>query len=315
MWFGSKSSSDVPPAVAKDVVGPVVADLGKRRATLENLLRVVRGEIPCFNSVLLQPADLLLSAPSQQLAARSRAWFMLALSVGRMLASLGAPEQADVLLRASCQLMAEYEHSAGDTIIPDSILAFAAARGTEDVYPDTVRVRPTEPIKPTLHTCKGAVVYECLVATLPVPFDSLDYAEVCITLLEALETLFSKLVSAHGFASIPTVRARESEREPFELMLGAQRLSAHRQRISRWESPNPCLRLTSLPARSAHFLFRDVTVVGALQLQEAAAKLDRRVKHYVVKPLFADLVRISELLVHRHLAPVTDAARPVTAKP
>jgi hypothetical protein len=48
---------------------------------------------------------------------------------------------------------------------------------------------------------------------------------VCIALLEALETLFSKLVGAHGFAAIPTVSARQ-------------------------RSLNPCNRLTSLPARS-----------------------------------------------------------------
>lgn len=190
----------------------------KRLESFDFLRRASRGESFFMNSVLVTPEECVAEMGEGELQKRCRLFYSLALSVGRV-AQLS---DAATILRAACQLMAEVEHAAGDTIIPDALLSLSLrSSALEDFYPDTlsqhVNAKPggggggggsgtasTGEIKTALHTAGGGVVYEHYVAP-PVPFAALDYTEVTTTLLDTLAQLYVKLIDTPAYAGISHV--------------------------------------------------------------------------------------------------------------
>jgi hypothetical protein len=214
-----------------------VADAARRQSHFDLLRAMVEGEAPVFNAVVVSGEEDLHSICGQDDAGRVQLWYSVALSIGRILSSTqqsSSPDSppVDILLRCLCQLFYEVDHASGEVVLPDALLhlgglAASAVASTSsgsgggggssggsslsnDFYPESVRKRPDEPIKPTLHTAKGSVVYECLMrpgTALPCPFPlgSLDYREVAISLLEALSTVYGRLRTAKGldYPAIP----------------------------------------------------------------------------------------------------------------
>lgn len=225
----SLTTSAVPDA---SMLTLFVADCARRQSHFELLKAMLEGSAPVFNVVIVDEGeDLAELLGTEETAARVQLWYAASLSLGRILASTQQTSSGstsplnmppiDVLLRALCQLFAEIEHASGDTIIPDALLALgglaASAAASSNAppsggfYPESVRLRPDEPIRTTLHTAKGAVVYEALIppSSLPLPFPAgqLSYRDVALGLLEALSAIFGRLKTAKGLAypaSIPS---------------------------------------------------------------------------------------------------------------
>lgn len=180
-----------------DVPVAALSELRKRQHEFAYLRGCLGGEIFAFNAALLGCADVEAASVSGGCSDLTPLWYRCLLSLGRLLTSLGKPDQADTLLRAACQLMAEVEHAAGDTVIPDTLLALASVGGANDTFPDSVRVRPGEPVKASLHTVRKGVVYEILLpaGAAPLPFDGLSFRETALSLLAALYDVYDRLVS------------------------------------------------------------------------------------------------------------------------
>lgn len=191
----SSNSSESPKI--DDVPVAALTELRKRQHEFAYLRGCLSGVHFAFNSALLAVGDIECAATAAGLTDSTPLWHRCLLSLGRLLTSLGKPEQADTLLRSCCQLMAEVDHAAGDTVIPDTLLALASVGGANDTFPDSVRVRPGEPVKPALHTVRKGVVYEILLpaGAAPLPFDGLSFKETAMSLLAALYDVYDRLVS------------------------------------------------------------------------------------------------------------------------
>lgn len=192
----SSGNSSESPKV-DDVPVAALTELRKRQHEFAYLRGCLAGEHFAFNSALLGAGDIESASTAAGLTDLTPLWYRCLLSLGRLLTSLGKPDQADTLLRSCCQLMAEVDHAAGDTVIPDTLLALASVGGANDTFPDSVRVRPGEPVKPVLHTVRKGVVYEILLpaGAAPLPFDGLSFKETAISLLTALYDVYDRLVS------------------------------------------------------------------------------------------------------------------------
>jgi hypothetical protein len=212
--LGSSSSASAVTALTTFI--------NKRILAFDYLKRSIRGETYFLNICMLGPNDFADSYDTSGLSLMSRRFSLLLLSFGRV---LSLDNSADAL-RACAQLMAEYEHYVGDTIVPDAILSLNFRRGViEDFYPDslpaskgksTLPISPagtglvagvseagsasnapsastvasekaasaaatkaahqSEPVKPTLHTAGGAVVYEYMLTS---PMVSMHHNLMC----------------------------------------------------------------------------------------------------------------------------------------
>ena len=217
----SSASPEAASARAAAAAAGVRARCRSRAAACLDLCRMARGESFFFDSAVVSAG----AAPCD--AQLPRQWAVAVASLGRLEASLGAgageaaPALAEALLRAAAQLMAEYEHWRGDTLLPDALRSLAvrgavpAAGGGDDYgggsggggdehFPSELRgARPGDPVRASLHaTAHAGVVYEVLLP-LPAPFAELGVREVVTALCEALQALYAALDAGRDFAGVP----------------------------------------------------------------------------------------------------------------
>jgi len=114
-----------------------VEDLLEKRVRSLSLLRsAVLGDACFVGAVRLTQADIAGHLGEQAMVASCRQHYVLAVSLGRLLSL----HHMHDLLRATAQLMAEFEHFAGDTIVPDALLGMRLLGGSskDDYFPDTL---------------------------------------------------------------------------------------------------------------------------------------------------------------------------------
>lgn len=177
----------------------------KRQQNWDYLKRTHQGKVHWLNVVKLSKKNILEFFPPEKLQKRVRRWFILGLSLGRLLEL----NDGATLVRALCQLLEEYEHhishekekserprsntahflysgSANGSSHVQAVVAVAAAAAA-------AAEQHNEPIKPQLHKVGKNVVYEYL----QMPFatvDGLDYCEVVHSLCDVLSLVYSKFL-------------------------------------------------------------------------------------------------------------------------
>ena len=233
--------------------------LSHRLDALIHLRRAVRCEERFVGLVTVTPHDLVRHRGAVTLLARTRFFYALALSTGRIL-SLDDSN----LFRAACQLYAEVEAHCGDGSalaagLADIASALEPTGGPEDWFPESlvpisgsaVGSAPPPVRTRIARAPDGSTLHEFWLGARPAfatsTFESLAFVEVVTSLLIALEDLYSRLLVSS--------RAGQAAPAPKDPTATSPQLSS----VVPWPK-----------------------LGGAA---DALARLDRRVKHYVVKSL------------------------------
>jgi hypothetical protein len=190
--------------------------VARRQQSWNYIKRAHMGEVHWLNVLHLSKALIMKSMPPEKLTKRTRRWFMLGLSFGRLLElSEGA-----TLVRALSQLVEEYEHFIGaklDVSKSDAtqtevdqqaqpFLYTGSAYGSASAHAvvavaaqqaqQAAASSQQETIKPTLRKVGRGIMYEYLQTQATVMPEHLDYCEIVHSLCDVLSLIYSKFLDA-----------------------------------------------------------------------------------------------------------------------
>eukprot|EP00466_Bigelowiella_natans_P008104 jgi/Bigna1/134703/aug1.26_g9411 len=161
----------------------------QRKNSLDYLRRVHEGKVHWMNIVKITP-DQICSYDIKNLEARSKQWFLLGLSIGRLLV-----QPNEILLQSLMQLMEEYDYFTYYEK-PETFPTFKwyprTDASSEGDLPTLGKKQPSVP-RAQLHKVGRKVIFQQLLAySVDIP---LNYCEVIRTLCEVLSLIYSKLLA------------------------------------------------------------------------------------------------------------------------
>lgn len=160
--------------------------VSKRRSNFDYIKRAHQGKVHWLNVLRLTKSMITRNLPQEKLQKRTRRWFMLGLSVGRLVNL----EAAHVVV-ALAQLLEEYEH-----FTHHSGGSYRKAMGGVDTHLKSWReAGEGAPIKAMIQRGKDRkVMYMYLQTQKTCTANALDFCEIVYSLCDVMSSLYNKFL-------------------------------------------------------------------------------------------------------------------------